>query len=99
MCGTASQVISWRLQVLSRLKEGLADTGGLYQDIVYNYEAAMSSGHSDRAGNDISSEIIWIYRSIDRRPVNLCEVSDDILKLLKVGRQGNLTSCYNQSLP
>ena len=24
------------------------------QDIVYNYEAALSSGYSDQAGNDIS---------------------------------------------
>ena len=26
------------------------------QDIVYNYEAALSPGHSDHAGNDISPE-------------------------------------------
>ena len=29
MCGTASQVILWRLQVFRHLKEGLRDTGGI----------------------------------------------------------------------
>ena len=26
------------------------------EDIVYNYDAALSLGHSDRDGNDISSD-------------------------------------------
>ena len=57
MCGTASQVILWRLQVLRHLKDGLTDTGGIKIYIVYNYEATLSLGHSDGDGNDISGFI------------------------------------------
>ena len=43
MCGTASHVILWRLQVFER-RICWRD-----QDIVYNYEAGMSLVHTDQA--------------------------------------------------
>ena len=54
MRGTACQVILWRPQVLRHLKEGLTNTAGIKQDIVYNYRASLRLGHSDRDRNDIS---------------------------------------------
>ena len=41
------------------------------QDIVCNYEAALSLGHSDWTGNDISPDSSYhcVYRSNDRRSV------------------------------
>ena len=54
MCGTASQVILWRVQVSIEAFERRIDRYWRDQDIVYNYETALSVGHSDQDGNDIS---------------------------------------------
>ena len=52
---TSHQVMLRRRQCIEAF-ERRTDTHRRDRDIVYNYEAALSSGHTDWAGNDISTD-------------------------------------------
>ena len=53
MIGTASKVLLWKHPSI-KVFERRVDRYWRDQDIIYYFEAALSSGHSDWAGNDIS---------------------------------------------